>query len=397
MKIRYVALAAAICCAAALLLLLSTHRRSGLGKYGLGEFKDFSPMEVYDMVLPVLTKYYLLRQDTGGTLLEKTIDYVNFYATPGNFTKISGLGSGGKSFLDNISLMFTSGNLYCSEQASFASMLLNMDVHIRSTDVVGHTFFEAKQNGHWSIVDPMYDMKIKNKNGSIASFDDMAAYVGGDKSVLQLPERISNRTLSYLQKFNSTRFTVSGQGRKTTFGEHHYFLKFDCTPCAGQSYEAFMETQYKTYKNVNRLFFKNKAFIYYSCRLDSDLSKGKNSLKDVYAVQDEFMKRIEKSYDGPFPWDVYKARQLQFLGRYAEARSIMEKLPKATDVQFYLSQIYYKQKDKDAFASLENALRSDIYYRYMYYQLMGSFLDANDSIAFSNFDYRDIRFAAPQP
>jgi len=33
----------------------------------------------------------------------------------------------------------------------------------------------------------------------------------------------------------------------------------------------------------------------------------------------------------------------------------------------------------------------------MYYQLMGSFLDANDSIAFSNFDYRDIRFAAPQP
>jgi hypothetical protein len=66
MKIRYVALAAAICCAAALLLLLSTHRRSGLGKYGLGEFKDFSPMEVYDMVLPVLTKYYLLRQDTGG-------------------------------------------------------------------------------------------------------------------------------------------------------------------------------------------------------------------------------------------------------------------------------------------------------------------------------------------
>jgi len=71
------------------------------------------------------------------------------------------------------------------------------------------------------------------------------------------------------------------------------------------------------------------------------------------------------------------------LNRYEKALNIYNQIDdKNAQILFYVSQIYFKTGKKIEFMKLSSSLKHNIYYRMMYYKLVGTYLLPTDEEEF---------------
>ena len=258
-------------------------------------------------------------------------------------------------------------------------------------DVRNHTFFEVAQGNHWYIIDPMFDMRIRNGQGRIASFEDIQRYLGGDRKALQLSAEPSPRTKTYLELFaeevsTPVRHPFGGHveaSRSCLIGidpKADAIVQKEDGPCSIEQERCWQYLQ----KVSNKILIKG--------------IKAKDQVRFVWEVQDFFLKAISmelqqgiSDLEGFNP-DMYLARQLQFFGRHDPALRIFEHLEQTAQVKFYTAQSHFLKKDKDRFVQLADALKENIFYRYMYRQLTGSWLLESDAETMISFGYRLVDY-----
>jgi hypothetical protein len=346
-------------------------------------------LDIYDYLLPSLVFLYLMdmRSDSHDRAIEKVVEFVNFYSTPSMFQQYEGLGSDSVG-VRNLSLMLASGNMFCSEQAYLGAQALQpIFQKLAYRDVRHHTFFEVARDDHWYIVDPMFDMRIRNRQGQIASFEDIQSYLAGDREALQLPDEPSPRTKTYLALFPEKVFTAV----RHPFGGHIEMPRsvlmglnpnFDAKvleefgPCSIEEERCWQYLQ----EQSNKILVQGLA--------------AKDPVRFVQQVQDFFLDAIASELEQGisdlkgFNPDMYRARQLQLFGRHEQALEILEQLEQTEQVKFYAAQCYFLGKDEELFVELAEALKENIFYRYMYHQLTGSWLLKSDPETMPSFGYR---------
>ena len=183
-------------------------------------FNDiYHPKLIYDALLPILLRHKVTNpHDPDIRQIETLVRHINFYATPGRYQRFDGLGTNGMNF-ENASLMLASGNMLCSEQSTIVIQAFASSFKQSRLDVVGHTNGELFVDNRWIIIDPMFDMRIKNRNALPASMNDIKAYLAGDETALRLPKKLLPRTKQYLALYQKENFRVAPDApRKTHFG-----------------------------------------------------------------------------------------------------------------------------------------------------------------------------------
>ncbi len=349
---------------------------------------------VYDFVFPTLVRFSIINdKDSAKTKIIKTVKFINFYSTPGRYTRYKGLGSGGP-WWKNGSLMLSSGNLLCSEQASLATLILKTDFkYFALRDVTHHTFFEAFNNNHWSILDPMFDNRIRNKEGRIVSFDDIQAYLKGEKGALKLPKHISARTKFYLGLFRKETYKPI----RMAFGQHIVFPSENLNLFVGMGINEFLYLL-----KSHNLGLNSKVSYPYLVYVRNNIIKilqntpQKRRKTLIYKIQDYFFEKMAlesmKGWLPPQLDSIYTARNYQFLGRYTYALNIFNSLKQTRQILFYTAQIYFKTKNRKKFNNLARRLKTNIYYRYMYWLLNKQYLLKSDPKTFDNFKYRLVDY-----
>jgi len=376
--------------------------------YSISLHAEFQPIfnkvnttkDAYDYILPTLMRYAIVEpSDNIQVQIEKMVKHINFYSTPGMFERYNGLGTKAL-FQDNSSNMLKSGNLFCSEQAIVAALAFFQEHNIARRDVNHHTFFEIlTSKNHWTIVDPYTDMRIKNKNGEIASFLDIQKYIDGDKSVLKLPKNVSPRIEQYLKLFdeklwkkqvlqNGLRTTTFGEQKRYSIGKKKYINK---------SYD-FVYNDFLTSKSIDLNKTRSSEYFadYILANINSSFINKKNKKALSNTLQDIFLNgifenRVINSLELPTNfYTIYIARQYQLLNRYEKALSVYNQIvDKNAQILFYISQIYFKTGKKVEFLKLSSSLKHNIYYRMMYYKLIGSYLQTSDE---EEFKYRAFSY-----
>jgi len=352
--------------------------------------------DAYDYILPILIRYTIVEStDSIQVQIEKMVKHINFYSTPGMFERYNGLGTQAL-FQDNSSNMLKSGNLFCSEQAVAVALAFFQDFNIARRDVRHHTFFEILTNdNHWTIVDPYTDMRIKNRNGEIASFQDIQQYISGKKNVLKLPKKLTPRVEQYLKLFDEKLWEKQIPQEKlriTTFGEQKQY-SIGTKKYINKSYD-YVYKNFLFEKNIDLNITRSPEYLadYILANINYSLNIVKNKKALSSSLQDIFLKGISNSelktnIDSTATLrTVYVARQYQLLNRYEKALSLFNKIDnKDAQILFYISQIYFKIGQKDKFLKLSNSLKNNIYYRMMYYKLIGSYLKSSDKEEFKHY------------
>jgi len=371
--------------------------------YSISLYAGFQPIfnkvnttkDAYDYILPTLMRYAIVEpNDNIQVQIEKMVKHINFYSTPGMFERYNGLGTKAL-FQDNSSNMLKSGNLFCSEQAIVAVLAFFQEYNIARRDVNHHTFFEILTgNKHWTIVDPYTDMRIKNKNGEIASFLDIQKYIDGDKNILELPKNVSPRIEQYLKLFDEKLWKKQVPQeilRTTTFGEQKQYA-MGTKKYINKSYD-YVYKDFITNKNIDLNRTRSPEYFadYIQANINFSLihSKSKktlsSNLQDIF-LKGIFEKRVISNLDLPSNfYTIYIARQYQLLNRYEKALSVYNQIvDKNAQILFYISQIYFKTGKKVEFMKLSSSLKHNIYYRMMYYKLTGTYLLASDEEEFKH-------------
>lgn len=380
-----------------LLLLLLSFSTLFSGKY---EFdihfnKIYTPKIVYDSVLPFLLRYKLTdSNDDIYTQLDKIIRHINFYATPGKYQRYKGLGTDKTNFY-NSSLMMASGNMLCSEQATLAAQAFSDQYRQSRLDLVGHTNGELFIDNRWVIVDPMFDMRIANHQGLPATFNEMVGYIEGNRSRLDLPEQLLPRTKSYLSLYKKERFKLSPTApRKTFFGNRLESPKLQTGINIGVHPVKFIQALRQNNIDIDKTFTPHYLALYIMPNIIHLLQTSPDPKKKADFIQDIFLEKIGKEQVGleEYGTALYLARQYQIMQRYDKALVILDTLSQSEQVKFYKAQIFFMRKDKKAFSSLSKDLRENEFYRFMHYQLFGSFLDKGDQSVFANFPYKHYTY-----
>jgi len=343
--------------------------------------------DLYDFLFPVLAAAVFVDSEASSNgKICAAVSFVNFNSNPDLFERVFGLGTN-CDWRTNATLLLRSGNLKCSEQSILAAMMLECYYpNIRFRDVTEHTFHEVKVDGRWVIVDPYSDMRILNFENKFTTYDDIQAWIGGDKKRLSLGRKGLMRTKAYLYLFKSEAAEVY---------DTHYPVKYlDYSFFVGWTMDRFLKAIAKEGLDLSEA--KSLAYLgYVRNNVAAYIFTQKDKVQAVYRVQDYFFEKIRqdikagiitnKKIDG-----VYFARGYQLLGRYKKALVKYRELPQSDQICFYMSQCYYKLKDLQAFNALANQLQSNPFYRYMYQSLNGSYLFENDKLFFEHFMHRNI-------
>jgi len=372
--------------------------------YSISLHAEFQPIfnkvntikDAYDYILPTLMRYAIVEpSDNIQVQIEKMVKHINFYSTPGMFERYNGLGTKAL-FQDNSSNMLKSGNLFCSEQAVVVALSFFQDFNIARRDVSHHTFFEIlTSDNRWTIVDPYTDMRIKNRDGKIASFQDIQQYINGKKDALKLPKNLSHRVKQYLKLFDEKLWKKQIPQEKlriTTFAEQKQY-SIGPKKYINKSYDYVYKDFYLN-KNIDLNMTRSPEYLadYILANINYSLKRVKNKKALSNSLQDIFLKGIlnnQLKTNIGFTVNsraIYIARQYQLLNRYEKALSLFNKIDnKDAQILFYISQIYFKIADKDKFLKLSNSLKDNIYYRMMYYKLIGTYLMPSDKKEFKHY------------
>lgn len=355
----------------------------------------YTPKVVYDTLLPFLIRYKITeKEDTVYTKLETVIRHINFYATPGLYERFEGLGTNGANF-HNSSLMMASGNMLCSEQATLAVQSFSDQFEQSRLDLVNHTNGELFIDNRWVIVDPMFDMRIKNKEGMPASFDDIRHYINGKTTALTLPEKILPRTQKYLDLYKKEKFTASPTApRITFFGNRHISPKQPTGINIGLHPVKMIDALKKEGINFKREFSPRYLAFYIIPNILYLLENSADAKQKADFIQDVLLGAMKKEFpkDIPLDRDLYLARQYQIMLRYEKALAIYEQLDQTEQVKFYRSQIYFERGETKAFDTFKEDLKENPFYKYMYYKLFNRFLEKTDKELLENFPFRHYNY-----
>jgi len=326
--------------------------------------------------------------------LDAVSRHINFYATPGKYERFKGLGTDAPNFF-NASLMMASGNMLCSEQATLAVQAFSHQYKQSRLDLVGHTNGELFINGRWVIVDPMFDMHIKNRDGLPASFDEIQRYLQGDRSILRLPKKLLLRTQKYLDLYKKERFKASPTApRKTYFGNRFTSPTFRSDINIGVSPEKIVQALKEIGIDFDKTFTPHYLALYVMPNIIYLLENSEDPAQKADFIQDVLLEKIQNdpSTKIPFSQKLFLARQYQILNRFDKAMALYNKMKQTERVKFYKAQIYFQRGEKKAFKSLRRYLGNDLYYKYMYFKLFNRFLEETDKELLENFAFRHDRY-----
>lgn len=345
--------------------------------------------EIYDFILPALISAVIFEaKDAPAERLEKAVAFVNFYSTPGDYESCPGLGTD-IPWDRNASLKLRSGNIYCSEQSSLATLILGPLFPLQALrDVRAHTFHEVLFKDRWAIVDPMFDMRIKNGKGEPASFKDIQAYLAGNSTALRLPNKTLDRTQRYLDRFRKENYVKV----RHKFEGHLKAPRVNWSQGVGLPVATAIEQLKANGQDVETQ--DSPAYLrYIRNNIVTALSFNKDPKAAAYLFQDYFFHRIAKDISAKVHTQpaldlIYFARNYQVLGRYDKAMKVYQALEQTPQIAFYKAQIHFMRKDKDALLSLREALQDNRFYKWMVWKLTGKHFAEGDHEILSRFDYR---------
>lgn len=347
--------------------------------------------DIYDYSLPSLISVILLGpKDPGVRKLHRVVSYVNYHSTPARYTRYMGLGSGG--FWDqNASIMLCSGNLFCSEQSSLASMILEPYFPQKAVhDIANHTFHDILMKGRWVILDPMFDMRILNGLGRPATFTDVEIYHAGDDGALRLPEDPLPRTLDYLSAYKKNNYKKI----RHPYGERLVYPPAPFDLFLNKDLTEFKDFLSERGEPLNEKFNPN-YLLYLRNQIRKLAATAADPRAETWKIQDFFLERIRgEAQKGEAPEitgsRLYEARNKQLLGRFREALAIYEELEQTEPIRLFQAQIHCLNGNEKAFDSLSEWLADNPYYRHMHYLVHGRYLRHDDAEFFRNFRYRWI-------
>lgn len=374
-----------------LLFLLFASLAYGRFEFDIRYNAYYTPQLVYDILLPYLMRFKITdKNDDDYTRLEKMIRHINFYATPGKYEKFDGLGTNGSNF-HNASLMMAAGDMACSEQATLAVQAFADKFEQSRLDVVGHTLGELRIGNRWVLVDPMFDLRIKNKEGLPASFGDILHYVQGDPASLRLPQHLLPRTEHYLARYKKERFIAAPNApRKTFFGNRHTSPKQQTKINIGLNPDVFINAMRQQGIDFNREFTPHYPSLYIIPNILYILEQSKNPKAQADLIQDRLLEAIRRDFPKSITLapELYFARQYQIMQRYDKALTLYDRMEQTERIKFYKAQIFFKTNNKPAFAAYRKELGEDTYYKYMYYKLFGRFLYKTDKKLLEEFKFK---------
>ncbi len=354
-----------------------------------------NPYNIYNVALPLLMRACLFNvttQPEQKVLL--TVKKVNHLSLPSvyetnntflwdsqNFEHVHS-----RKLWETLSLLLRTGNMHCSDQAALAAKILGPDFELfRIRNVLGHTFEEILHDSRWIILDPQYDMRFRNKDGRLATFEDVRAYWDDDES-LRIPEPLTNRTKIYLDKF---RTDVEARKKpdfyKPKWAELQrldYYLGHSVKEMTGLMELGGADIQ-------ARFVVEYLAFV--RANVFAILENSPNPCETAAEVQDFFLSAIQAEYCPKYAEDfdgIFMARNYQALGRFDKALAELEKLPRTNQVELFTSQVLAEMGDAKAHAALAGALRNNTFYCYDAWRLSGEFVNPDDPERFKNFEFR---------
>lgn len=369
----------------ALLFLVDAARCEEIAlDFPLGRHKTY--FEFYDVALPALVSALVVKPEMNlGERIDAAVSYVNFFATPNRFEKLPGLGSGAP-WHQGASLMLKSGNMLCSEQSSLAALLLEPHHPAYAIrDVAAHTFHEVFAEGKWRIVDPMFDVRLKAASGEPIAFEDVQAFLAGNRDAIRLPNPHLPRMDRWTGLFKREAYVRVRHdfGENIPLNKDRFYgpaLPSDPAKVAEKLKAANIDVAQKA-SPLYPLLIRNALY--------QTVAKSPDPAGTAAAIQDRFFTLIESErgyLDGVD--ELWFARNLLVLGRAKEALTRLDGLEKSELALFSKAQAYAILGDRAKFAALAPELSENIFYAYLHWQLTGKALLPGDPERFKGFDFK---------
>jgi len=309
-------------------------------KHTFFETKTMSYKTLYDELLPYLIRMaYTQSEDS----LEKQISNLNDFLYTWNsinmYEDFYGLGTGG--IIMNTSNILSFDKMYCSEIDLLAAVPFRIKHDYSRLDVTSHTLYEVVDNstGRRIMIDPLYNPKIVNKKGQLATFEELSNFDKYKlKSLRMSDEEFKNYAKLFQKKYNKAQSkeafdTIEGL-RKTSFGERKYYDKLFKDKVWYMPIDKYLPalkangidpSTPKKY-NFSIIAEYHVSFLYAMYQYNNK----KDSRYIMQQVQDVLLNKIKENYYGKIwskqYYNLWEARQYQILGRFDIAEKRLKKL-----------------------------------------------------------------------
>lgn len=357
-----------------------------------------TPYQIYNYVLPTLMGFAAFgKNDHVNDQAEKAIRYVNFFSLPDVYMDHTQyhLYTDTYGWWSDVSLWFKTSNIKGMQQGYIARDMLTpylRDFAIR--DIAGYSYFEMNIMDFYSILDPMNDSRYRTADGRLATFDDIRVFLEGQEDVFEMGKPTDAKTLKYFSMFKKENIEKNPEKR------HEYLQHIKINPEAFPTFDQYLDVE--SCDDMMLLSSVNKGcdpaskacpdyFLYIRNKIYEALSKSKNIGADLDNFQNYFLNSFLQEL-GPKGLDaIYAARNVLLLGRCDLALKWCSQIPNKDELVYFTeAQAYYLKRDVKAFNALTEHLIKNDFYRYMYWQLNGSFLRKNDKKYFESFPYRSF-------